>query len=155
MKWFKSIAIGVILACMLFFAFYRKEEINLEADWYAKKIVLDGKQLFPTEIDSYIKVGSLVKISGWENSMAILADRTDLTANYKIKDKICHDYIVHLTSDEKALNGDFTMKIDTVHVGPKSYTVHIELESGKTLLYFERFVNIGPWKPPFPRRGAV
>ncbi|MFT3794412.1 hypothetical protein [Flavobacterium sp.] len=155
MKWFKRISIGIIVGFILFFAFYRSEPINLEGQWTIKQIVLDGKSLYPEEIGSRLDMRPKIEISGWGNSMAIPTGGQDIIAHYKIADAIKGDYTVQLSSKEKSLNGDFTMKIDTIHLGSRTYKVLIELESKQTVLHFKREVRLGEWRVPGPRKGGV
>ena len=60
-----------------------------------------------------------------------------------------------LSSAEKALNGKFNLKVDTLQLGPLAYKILIEIESKKTSLSFQREVLLQPWKPEFPKRGQV
>lgn len=154
MKWLKRIAIGVIGFFILFFAFYGRDAIKLDGEWDIKTIVLNGKPLYAFENDVHLSLVPKLSISGWGDITIPTADK-EINAHFKIKDKVGGAYTVHLSSKEKSLNGAFTLKLDTIHLGSRSYKVIVEMESGTTLLHFKRSVNIGQWRPPFPKKGAV
>lgn len=156
MKWFKRIVIGGIVCFVIFFAFYHPEKINLGADdWEAKQIILEGKQIHPRLSDVYLKIPLPVSIRGWGNTITIPADKANIIAHLKFKSEHRGDYSARLSSKQKSLNGDFILKIDTVHIAPRSYNVELRIESGKTLLHLQRVVRIGEWRPPFPKKGGV
>lgn len=155
MKTIKIIIISAILILMLFLAFYKTNSLNIEGNWEGRKIVIDGEQLYPKAIDSFFHIYPQIIINGWGNSISIPTDKDDLKANFSIKQTADKKYQIILKSNKKALNGNFNLSIDTIHLGPLFYKVLIEIESEKTKIYFEKQVILEPWKPEFPRKGAV
>ena len=150
----KLLIIITIIGCLAFLAFYKSDKINIEGNWIAKKILLDGVQIYPTKVNEYLKVDQEINISNWDNKIYIPLLKKDIYANYKIIKKN-NTFLVQLTSKEKSLNGNFQIAIDTVHLGPLAFQVDAKLKSGKTFLYFQKTVHLKPWKPEFPRRGQV
>lgn len=138
---------------LLFVLFNKSDEPNLDGDWTAKQIILNQKQIYPSEIDSYLDVEYQVSINSMSDS--IFLHRDTISASFKrIKDNDNNGYVI-LSSKESALNGKFSLDIDTIHTGERSYKVNLKLQSNKTLIYLQRIINIGPWKPEFPRKGQV
>lgn len=150
----KILIIITLIGFFVFLAFYKSDKINIEGTWIAKKIVLDGVQIYPTKVNEYLKVDQEINISNWDNKIYIPLLQKDIYANYKIIKKN-NAFLVQLTSKEKSLNGNFQIAIDTVHLGPLTFQVNAKLKSGKTHLYFQKTVHLKPWKPEFPRRGQV
>lgn len=138
---------------LLFVLFNKSDEPNLDGDWVAKQIILNQKQIYPSpaEIDNYFDVKYQVSINSMSDS--IFLHRDTISASFKrIKDN--NEYVI-LSSKESALNGKFSIDIDTIHTDARSYKVNLKLQSKKTLIYLQRIINIGPWKPEFPRKGQV
>ena len=151
MKFFKIIFIVLIVIPLLFVLFNKSDEPNLDGDWTAKQIILNQKQIYPAKIDNYLDVKYQVSINSMSDS--IFLHRDTIRASFKrIKDN--NEYVI-LSSKESALNGKFSIDIDTIHTGARSYKVNLKLQSNKTLIYLQRIINIGPWKPEFPRKGQV
>ena len=155
MKWIKRIFIVLAISTIVFLAFYNPMAINLEGDWHAKSIVIDGKPIFPGQAGKLLDFGPQVQINNWGNSISFPIADGDMQMRYQIESGSNGNYLVTLTSSEKSLNGIFTLKVDTLHVGPRAYRVEIQLKRDRTFLIFQRDVYIGPWKPEFPRRGQV
>ncbi|MBL7887856.1 MAG: hypothetical protein JNJ52_14000 [Flavobacterium sp.] len=151
----KLLIIITLIGCLAFLAFYKSNKINIEGTWIAKKIVLDGVQIYPTKVNEYLKVEQEINISNWDNKIYIPLLQKNINASYEIVKNTNNDYLVHLTSEEKSLNGNFQIAIDTVHLGPLTFQVNAKLKSGKTHLYFQKTIHLKPWKPEFPRRGQV
>lgn len=150
-----ALIIIILLGCFIFLAFYKSDKINIEGTWVAKEIVLNGEQIYPTEINKYLKVDSEIKVNNWNNEIYIPLYKKEIYANYKIVKNSNNAFLIYLTSKEKSLNGNFEINIDTLHLGPLMYHVNVKLKSGTTHLYFEKTVRLKPWKPEFPRRGQV
>lgn len=153
MKFFKIIFIVLIVVPLLFVLFNKSDEPNLDGDWTAKQIILNQKQIYPAEIDNYFDVKYQVSINSMSDS--IFLHRDTISASFKrIKENDTKEYVI-LSSKESSLNGKFSLDIDTIHTGERSYKVNLKLQSNKTLIHLQRIINIGPWKPEFPRRGQV
>lgn len=153
MKFFKIIFVVLIVVPLLFVLFNKSDEPNLDGDWTAKQIILNQKQIYPAEIDNYFDVKYQVSINSMSDSIFLYRDT--ISASFKmIKDNDNQEYVI-LSSNESALNGKFSIDIDTIHTGERSYKVNLKLQSNKTLIYLQRIINIGPWKPEFPRKGQV
>lgn len=151
MKFFKIIFIVLIVVPLLFVLFNKSDEPNLDGNWTAKQIILNKKQIYPAEVDNYFDVKYQVSINSMSDS--IFLHRDTISASFKrIKDN--NEYVI-LSSKESALNGKFSIDIDTIHTGERSYKVNLKLQSNKTLIYLQRIINIEPWKPEFPRKGQV
>ena len=151
----KTIKIALAIAFLTFVAFllFRKSEnVNLEGYWTAKKIVLNGQQIFPSEIDKYLTIGDQVVVNNWSHSIQIDGIKNQINAKFKIENSSKKPFSVNLVSSEKSLNGNFKIKIDTTHIGPQAYQVHLRLRRNNTLLVFQKQVMIPPWKPEFPKR---
>ena len=153
MKLFKIGIASLILIPLLFLIFNKSNGINITGDWTAKEIILNGKQLYPSNVDKYLESNYQVTVDGWTKSIQITRD--EISAHYKlIKYKNNKQYIV-LSSSEKSLNGKFAIEIDTIHTGSQSYKVNLKLQSNKTTINLQRIINIGPWRPERPRKGQV
>lgn len=155
MKVIKIIFISLLVAFVLYFAFYTPDKINIEGNWNIKKIVLDGEQIFPSELDKYLKFEQPLVINEWSNSIQIPVMNKDIPVNYEIKKKSDNTFKIILSSDEKALNGDFDIELDTTIFGPRNYKVFLKIGSDKTIFQLEKDVYIIPKKPEFPRKGQV
>lgn len=156
MKIAKILLILSLAISVIFFAFRKSENISLEGDWQPTKVVLDNKDYFPKNQGSdFFAIGNKIVVNNWEDSLHILKiGRANLSAKFVIK-RYVQDFKIILSSKEKSLNGNFSMEIDTTHIGPQSYIVKVKLKSDKTYLNFQRTVVIPPWKPQFPRKGQV
>ena len=157
MKVIKIIILSILLSLCVFLILRNSEKINLEGDWTATKIVLNGKEIFPTDPpDKYFDLQNQIVINNWSHSIVISAGGNEINTNFIIKENDDrNNRTILLTSKENSLNGNFNIKIDTIHTGPQSYRVDVKLQSGKTYLYFERQVAIPPWKPEFPKKGRI
>lgn len=151
----KIIALLLFLGVCVIFIVRDSNRLHLEGIWKPTKIVLNGKDIVGDNILNNFNLTNQVTINNWGNSMSISTLDRDLDAHFKIKKKSKDVYSVTLSSKEKSLNGDFAIKIDTIHTGPQSYTVCVELKRKNTSLNFEKEVVVPPWKPERPRRGQV
>jgi hypothetical protein len=156
-KIIKFIIISIFL-CFgfgFYFIVWNSKQINLEGDWTATKVIIDGEDIISDPIDQYFTILNQVTIIRGKNQILISVGEKKRLANYNIKkNDIGKNYIV-LSSKEKALNGNFEMKIDTIDLGPQEYLVKVKLHSKKTYINFEKQVIVPPWKPEPPRRGQV
>ena len=153
MKFFKIIFVVLIVAPLLFVLFNKSDEPNLDGDWTAKQIILNQKQIYPTEIDNSFGTYYQVNINGMSDSIFMYRDK--ISAKLVRKTDSNNNQYVMLSSKESSLNGKFSLDIDTIHTGERSYKVNLKLQSNKTLIHLQRIINIGPWKPEFPRKGQV
>lgn len=137
----------------LFLAFYKPNRVNLEGNWKAKKIIINGKKIYPDSLATYISIDPEIVINNWSKTISIPIDRKDIEVQIQYLEAKKNNYKIRLTSSKKSLNGIFDLKIDTFDIKPTSYTVDVELKSNKTIIYFQKHIIIPPWKPDFPRRG--
>lgn len=154
MKKIKIAFLVILFLLMSYFAF-QKRELNLKGNWHIEKLILDGQEYNSTAIEKMLQQNSGIFIDDWGDTIHFSKGLDNVSAHYKIIKKINDNYVVKLSSKEKSLNGNFDMTIDTLHLGPMSYRVHVRLQSKKTKLFFKKTRNIGPWKPEFPRKGQV
>lgn len=155
MKAIKILITTSVLILLFFFACHRSNKFDIEGNWVAKKIVLNGEEVFPTKTAAYFDVDREIIISNWTDEIYIPFAKEGIRAHFVIETNNRNQPQVTLTSDEKALNGDFAVAIDTVHLGPLAYRILVTLQSKKTVLHFQREVHRKPWKPEFPRKGQV
>lgn len=139
---------------LLFLAFYKPKKINLEGNWEIKKIVLDGKKIYPDTLAKFILIAPEIVINNWTKSISIPVNRKKIEVHLQYLEAKNQDYKISLSSNVKSLNGIFDVIIDTSDIKPKSYTVDVELKSYKTHIYFQKHVIIPPWKPERHRRGT-
>ena len=97
-KGFKIVTICIIAIFVIFFAFYKSDKINIEGNWEAKKIVLNGKQLYPTEIDSFFEISPEIIISNWTHSISIPTKGQDINAGFVVEKNSSGKYQVKLSS---------------------------------------------------------
>ena len=155
MKRIKIVFISLLVVFVLYFAFYKPNKISIEGNWDIQKIVLDGKQIYPTEVDKYLKFEQPLIINNWSNSILIPGMNEDVSVNYEIKKNSDDSFKIVLSSNEKALNGDFAIKLDTTFTTMRNYKVFLKIGSGKTTFQLKKEINIIPKKPEFPRKGQV
>ena len=153
MKWFKRITISILTIGFLFLAFYKPKKINLEGNWETKKIILDGKKIYPDTLAKFIFIAPEIVINSWTKSISIPIYRKNIEANLQYLEIAKRNYKIRLSSIEKSLNGIFDVTVDTFDIKSESFTVDVKLKSNKTLIHFQKHVIIPPWKPEFPRRG--
>lgn len=154
MKWFKRIIVSILIIGIPFFAFYKPKKLNLEGNWEAKAIVLEGNKIYPDTIAEFFDIDPEIIINSWTKSISIPIYRKNVEANLEYVKSSNGKYKIKLFSSEKALNGYFDVTVDTLEVEEQSYTVHVKLESKKTIIHFEKHVIIPPWKPEFPKRNG-
>jgi hypothetical protein len=155
MKRIEIVLISLLVAFILYFAFYKPNKISIEGNWDIQKIVLDGKQIYPTEVDKYLKFEQPLIINNWSNSILIPGMNEDVSVKYEIKRNYDETFNIVLSSNEKALNGDFAIKLDTTFTTMRNYKVFLKIGSGKTTFQLKKEINIIPKKPEFPRKGQV
>jgi len=126
----------------------------LDGNWETKKIVLDGKKIYPDTLAKYISIAPKIVINNWSKSISIPVNRENIEVQLQYLESKKPDYKIRLSSSEKSLNGIFDVTIDTSDIEPKSYTVDVELKSHKTLLCFQKHIVISPWNPGRHRRGT-
>lgn len=154
MKTIRIVIIGIVIALITFLIFYKTEKINIGGIWASKEIVLDGKTLYPVKSDSLMQANAFdIIIDDWTNSLYICNQDT-IRANFTIKKDLDNKLRMKLTSSESSLNGNFSLEMDTLSLGPTAYDVYAKLESGETLLYIQRTVYYQSQKPLLPRRGT-
>ena len=147
----------MLFVVLCFFISYKPEMVNIEGDWSADKIVLNGNQLYPLEKKSFYDSSPQIVINNWTDSICIsrIEGRQEISASFKIEKKYNGQSVVKLSSTEKSLNGSFNIKIDTTHIDSQSYRVHVRLQFKNTSLFFYKHIVTPPWKPEFPKRGQV
>lgn len=155
MKWFKILIISILILFFFSVLFYKPDKINLEGKWDIQEIILDNKKIYPDILSNYINFPPQITINGWTKSISIPVKKNSINAKLKYEESKNGNYKIKLTSSEKSLNGIFDLMVDTLHIGTQSYIVQIKIKSNKTLIHFQRTVNIPPWKPPFPKRGQA
>lgn len=154
MKTIRIVIIGIVIALIAFLIFYKTEKINIGGIWTSKEIVLDRKILYPVKSDSLMQAKAFdIIIDDWTNSLYICNQDT-IRANFTIKKDSDNKLRMKLTSSESSLNGNFSLEMDTLSLGPTAYDVYAKLESGETLLYIQRTVYYQSQKPLLPRRGT-
>lgn len=154
MKWINRFIISFITLVILILAFYNPKKINWEGNWETKKIILDGKKIYPDVLAKYILISPEIVINNWSKTISIPVNRENIEVHLQYVEAKKPDYKIRLSSSEKSLNGIFDVTIDTSDIEPKSYTVDVELKSHKTLISFQKHVIIQPWKPSRHRRGT-
>ncbi len=153
MKWFKIFIAAALVFVLLFLAFVKPNRINLEGNWEAKKIILDGKKVYPDTLAKYISFAPEIIINNWSKSLSIPIYRRNFHIRFEYLEAKNNQYKIKLSSDKKLLNGVFDVKVDTIDITPNSYVVVVELKSKQTIINFQKQVIIPPWKPEFPKRG--
>jgi len=157
MKAIKVIIIGIAIILVAIFLLKKPKNLNLEGHWTATKIVFNGKDLLASDpMAKLFPNSNEVFISQWADSLQIItASQYKANASFEIVNAQKAFSQIILTSTTPSLNGNFAMQIDTTHIGPQAYRVSVKIGSNKTVLHFEKFVNIPPWKPEFPKKGKV
>ena len=155
MKWIRIIGIIIIASFVIYFAFHKSEKISLEGYWNAEEIVLDGKQIFSTEIDKYLVFENQIRVSDWSDSIYIPRDKNEIAIKYLASKNTNGGYQIQLWSKEKSLNGIFELSLDTLILGPNFMEVDVKIKSKNTFINFKRKVNTTPRKPELPRKGLV
>ncbi|WP_394773128.1 hypothetical protein [Flavobacterium sp.] len=151
----KIVILGILVSLGVFFIVKDSGNLYLKGNWNATKIIINGKDLLsPNSIYKYFDIGNqFINISG--HSLQISINEQTIIANFKINHENKNMKIITFSSSENSLNGNFNMKIDTLHLGPQEYIVNIKLQHNKTFIHFEKKVIVPPWRPPFPKRGGV
>lgn len=156
MKAIKIVIISIVIILIFSLALYKTDKISIEGVWTPEKIILNGQQIYPSHMDSiFIGSGTKITINEWTDSLYISNRRDTIRASIAIKNKSNGRHQIRLSSRENSLNGNFDIKIDTLHLGPLAYEILVKLQSSKTLIYFHREVRLKPWKPELPRRGQI
>lgn len=87
----------------------------------------------------------LVKIS--RDSLIIEKGKHKIGAKYKIQQGQNGNHLIYFTSDEKALNGEFQLNIDTVVTSDTFYKMYLDIVANYTQIAVEKDVHVEPWKP--------
>ena len=143
---------------MVFFVVFNKsKKLTIEGKWQTTKLVIDGTDVIASqEINRYFDVGNQTVFNYWNDSLTISTiSYPDFNAKFKVENDKNNNYKILLSSRETALNGTFTMEVDTTHIGPQAYIVNLKIYLDNTILYLKRDVNIPPWKPEAPRKGQI
>lgn len=152
----KILAIGFFLVSGVFFIIWNSKQINLEGNWTPTKIVIDGNDILSSDpLSEHFSIANQITIIRGKNQILISVGGKEKIASYIIKKNDLGKNYIELSSKEKALNGDFEMKIDTIDSGPQEYIVEVKLHSKKTHINFQKNIIVPPWKPEPPRRGQV
>lgn len=151
----KRILVSFFVVIIIFLAFYKPKGINLDGNWKTKKIVLDGKKIYPDTLAKFFHFAPEILIKGMTKSISIPIGSNNIIAKLYYIEKINGIYKMRLSSNEKSLNGNFDMLVDTLDIKPQSYRVEVKLIANKTLIQFQKHIFLKPWKPEFPRRGQV
>ncbi|MBJ2124892.1 hypothetical protein [Flavobacterium sp. IB48] len=151
----KFTLIGLFICFGIYFIVWNSKQINLEGNWIPTKVVIDGKNFMTDNVLNDFEGANQILISNLGNSIDISTFDIETSARFTIKKDNKGNNDIILTSKEKALNGNFEMKIDTVDLGPQTYRVEVKLHSNKTYINFHKEVVVPPWKPEPPRRGQV
>lgn len=154
MKWLTRFIIFTLILVLLFFAFYKPKKINLEGNWETKKIILNGKKIYPDTLSKFIFIPPNIVINNWSKSISIPLNQKKIKVHLEYLESKNSNSKVRLYSKEKLLNGIFDVKIDTFNIQPKSFTVAVELKSHKTFISFQKKVIISEWKPSRHRKGT-
>lgn len=157
MKTLKIIIISIVVITVFVLAFYKEDTINIEGKWIPEKIVLNDKVLFPTKLDSIFidTPSSNIVITEWTDSLYIVSGKENIASRFEIQKNKNGNHLIHLSSKEKALNGIFNMKIDTLFHDSVTYEIKVEIQSNSNLLKFKKILHIKPWEPWYPKKGGV
>lgn len=153
MKTIKIAIAVIIIALIAFLIFYKTDKINIGGIWTSEKIILEGQTIYPHKIDSSLMASSpKIIINDWADSLYIYNGKDTIRANFKIKkDNSRHQ--IRLSSSKNSLNGNFSLEIDTLYLGPLAYTIYVNIESDKTLLNFKQTVHREPQQVKRHKRG--
>ncbi|MTH15340.1 hypothetical protein [Flavobacterium sp. LC2016-01] len=154
-KIIKFIIISIFFGFGIYFIVWNSKQINLEGNWTPTKVIIDGKNFMTDNVLNDFEGANQILISNWSNSIDISTFDIETSAGFTIKKDNKGKNCIILSSKEKALNGNFEMKIDTIDLGPQEYLVKVKLHSKKTYIEFQKQVIVPPWKPEPPRRGQV
>lgn len=157
MKTLKIIIISIVVITVFALAFYKEDTVNIEGTWIPEKIILNDEILFPTKIDSLLRgsTTSDIIISEWTDSLYIVSGKENIASRFEIQKNKNDNHLIHLSSKEKALNGIFNMKIDTLFHDSVTYEIKVEIQSNSNLLKFKKILHIKPWEPWYPKKGGV
>jgi hypothetical protein len=157
MKTFKIIIISLVIISVFSLAFYKEDTVNIEGKWIPEKIILNDEILFPTKIDSLLRGSTTtdIIISEWTDSLYIISGKESIASQFEIQKNKNGNQLIYLTSKEKALNGIFNLKVDTLFHDSVTYEIKVEIQSNSNLLKFKKILHIKPWEPEYPRKGAV
>jgi len=159
MKWFKKTILIFVLIFMGFMAFYKTNKINLDGHWKTRKIVLDGKRIYPDTLVKAINIGSFknidsgIKIDNLSQKILISVNGKTTEAHLQYIESQNQNHQVRLSSNEKSLNGIFDVTIEKSNITANSYIVDVELKSHQTLICFQKQVVIPPLKSGSGQRG--
>ena len=154
MKWLKFFLLPLLATVILYFAYFKRNESIIDGHWFAKKIIFDGKQIFPTSINEYFTINSEVIIDSWNDSIYINVpiENKKLNASYILVNDN-KDYQIKLKSKAKSLNGNFKIELDTVKLQTNFYKIELKMSSKNSLIQLERNIDTSPRKPEIYRKG--
>lgn len=167
MKHWKTILLLLFFGMLLVFAFYKIDRPNLQGEWLADKIIIDGKTVYkiPEKVlgkisfTGFSPIHPEIKIDDRLDELTIYRIGSDengnINAKFQLRQMPDGKWQMDLTSSEKALNGKFDLQLDTLNTAQYKFRIDATLSSGKTLIRFHKEVHTRPQKPKLPRRGAV
>lgn len=157
MKSVKIVMMVIAIGALGFFMFRKSGSIDLQGNWKATKVVLNGKDVLAADpLHEFFDMGNEVVVSHWGDSIHISTiGETKISARFVIQDRDRGTKQIVLSSREQSLNGVFHLDIDTTHIGPQAYIVHVKISANATTLNFQKNVSVPPWKPEFPRKGQM
>ena len=155
MKFLKIFVISSILIFILYLAYFKNKESIIDGHWFAKEIIFDGKQIFPTSMNEYFKINSEVNIDSWKDSISINIPigNKNISASYLLVKNNSNNYEIHLKSKEKALNGTFKLELDTIKLQTNFYLIDMKMKFKNSLIHLERMIDTTPPKPVIPQKG--
>ena len=152
MKQLKNIFFLAIIALIIYLAFFIPKRITIDGNWTVSKILLDGKSLTDSKKDTLtyhslelFKPKYNVQIHG--DSLIIKKGKHKIGAKYKIQQGQNGNHLIYFASNEKALNGEFQLNIDTVVTSDTFYKVYLDIVANSTQIAVEKDVHVEPWKP--------
>lgn len=155
MKKIKIIGLSSIILFMIYLSFYQKDAISLEGNWSAKRIVIDGKSLYPTEIHNYLDFEEEILINDWNKSISLPNPNKTLNIKYDIIIQGKDRYQIELKSNITTLNGTFPLQLDTLHLGPLAYDVYATIQSKNLLISMVRKVRFHKYEPELLNKRSI
>ncbi|MVO09381.1 hypothetical protein GOQ30_09445 [Flavobacterium sp. TP390] len=158
MKILKYVLVLFFFSGVLYLAFYTPDTVNIEGNWDLDELVLQGEKIYSAKKENQLfpKEYNKVYVNEWKDSLHIESVlNKEITATYKTKRGNKGNHMIYLISDEKALNGDFSLHVDTIFYDKVRFQIKFSIQSEATILKFSRNVLTTPWKPQYPFRGCV
>ena len=156
----KKLLALLILIVITVLVFYKPPSINLEGEWAAKEIVVNGKDIYTdsrfAKVTDWIDSKPVI-ISNWTDSIYIQTYKKNMmSALLEIKYDKEKPYVI-LSSKEEFLNGKFDLSIDTIpnkYINHSDFTVEAKMKSNYTSIHLQRVVFPKPAKKvDFPVKG--